>query len=49
MYQLSFYVPESDLEKVKKLMKDHVLIDGRNIYDPEQVKSLGFTYVGVGR
>jgi len=38
-----------DLEKVKSLMKKPVLIDGRNIYDPEKIKSLGFTYVGVGR
>ncbi len=38
-----------DLQKVKTLMKDAVLIDGRNIYEPEKVKSLGFTYVGVGR
>ncbi len=38
-----------DLQKVKSLMASPVLIDGRNIYEPEKVKSLGFTYVGVGR
>lgn len=38
-----------DLQKVKEHMKDPVLIDGRNIYDPEKMKALGFTYVGVGR
>lgn len=40
---------ELDLSKVKSLMKDAKLIDARNIYDPEKVKSLGFTYIGVGR
>ncbi|MEK7571001.1 MAG: UDP-glucose/GDP-mannose dehydrogenase family protein [Patescibacteria group bacterium] len=38
-----------DLQKVKKLIKKPTIIDGRNIYDPETVKGLGFTYVGVGR
>lgn len=38
-----------DLEKVKKLMKNHVIIDGRNIYSPEEVRALGFNYLGVGR
>jgi UDPglucose 6-dehydrogenase len=38
-----------DLEKVKKLMRTSNLIDGRNIYEPERTKELGFTYVGVGR
>lgn len=38
-----------NLEKVKKLLKEPVIIDGRNIYDPEKVKELGFHYVGVGR
>ena len=38
-----------DLEKVKSLMQEPVIIDGRNIYDPEKIKALGFKYVGVGR
>lgn len=38
-----------DLQKIKSLMKEPVLIDGRNIYDPKKVRELGFTYVGVGR
>lgn len=38
-----------DLKKVKKLMKEPVIVDGRNIYQPEKVKELGFRYVGVGR
>lgn len=40
---------ELDLKKVKKLMRQPVIIDGRNIYDPKAVKSLGFKYSGMGR
>ena len=40
---------EPDFGKIKQLMKQHVLIDGRNIYDPIEMKKLGFKYLGVGR
>ena len=40
---------ELDLSKIKKLMKDPVIIDGRNIYDPEKVREIGFTYSSIGR
>jgi UDPglucose 6-dehydrogenase len=38
-----------DLERVKDKMKQPVLFDGRNIYDPARVRELGFTYRAVGR
>lgn len=38
-----------DLVKVRNLMKNPVIFDGRNIYDPTKVKNLGFAYFGVGR
>ncbi|MET0404086.1 MAG: UDP-glucose/GDP-mannose dehydrogenase family protein [Cystobacter sp.] len=38
-----------DFERMKKLMKTPVIFDGRNIYDPERMKELGFTYMGLGR
>ena len=38
-----------DLEKVKGLLKCPVIYDGRNIYDPELVKGMGFTYRAIGR
>jgi UDPglucose 6-dehydrogenase len=38
-----------DLEKIKAKMKQAVIIDGRNIYDPATMKKLGFIYRGVGR
>ncbi len=40
---------ELDFKKIKKLMKQPILVDGRNIYDPAEMKKLGFTYVGIGR
>jgi len=38
-----------DLERIKKLMKNPIILDGRNIYNPPEVKRLGFVYQGVGR
>ena len=38
-----------DLREIKKVMKKAYLFDGRNIYQPEKVKNIGFIYKGVGR
>ena len=38
-----------DLERVKRLMRRPVIVDGRNIYDPKTMRDLGFVYRGVGR
>jgi UDPglucose 6-dehydrogenase len=38
-----------DFNKIKKLMKAPILIDGRNIFEPEKMKSLGFIYKSIGR
>lgn len=40
---------EPDFEKMKTLMREHVIFDGRNIYKPEKVRSKGFEYYGIGR
>jgi UDPglucose 6-dehydrogenase len=40
---------ELDLEQVKARMRRPVLIDGRNLFDPDAVRGHGFTYLGVGR
>src|SRR3989344_3703986 len=37
-----------DFAKIKKLMKNPVIFDGRNIYDPQKLKDLNFRYFGVG-
>jgi len=38
-----------DLDKIKTLMANPIIIDGRNVFDPEDVKKLGFEYYSVGR
>ena len=35
--------------RIKKLMRTPVIFDGRNIYQPESMKALGFTYYSIGR
>ncbi len=38
-----------DMEKVKRLLKSPKIADLRNIYEPSDMRELGFEYVGVGR
>jgi UDPglucose 6-dehydrogenase len=40
---------EPDFARMKKLLKNPVVFDGRNIYQPAQMKDLGFTYYSIGR
>lgn len=40
---------ELDLKKIKSLLKNPVIIDGRNIYNPEELRKEGFTYISIGR
>ena len=35
--------------KLKELMRQHVLFDGRNNWEPSEVRELGFKYYGIGR
>ncbi|MXV39014.1 nucleotide sugar dehydrogenase [Flavobacteriaceae bacterium Ap0902] len=42
-----FKFPEWD--RIKGLMKTHVVFDGRNIYERERLEEKGFTYFGIGR
>ena len=37
-----------DFKKVSKLMARKIVIDGRNIWDPEFLTGLGYRYYGVG-
>ncbi|MBC7260046.1 MAG: UDP-glucose 6-dehydrogenase, partial [Chloroflexi bacterium] len=38
-----------DLKWIKEAMRRPIIVDGRNIYDPEAMRQLGFLYRGVGR
>jgi UDPglucose 6-dehydrogenase len=38
-----------DFERLKAVMRRPVLLDLRNVYDPERVATAGFTYISVGR
>jgi UDPglucose 6-dehydrogenase len=40
---------EPDFARMKKVMRAPVLFDGRNIYNPEQIKAQGFSYFSIGR
>ena len=40
---------EPDFEKMRSLLKSPVVFDGRNIYSPEHMRALGFTYFSIGR
>ena len=40
---------ELDFRKIKKSMRQAAIVDGRNIYDPVELKKIGFRYTGMGR
>ena len=42
-------VKAMDLGRNKKIMKQHLIMDGRNIFDPEYMKKIGIKDVTRGR
>jgi len=38
-----------DFDRIKSLLKRPLIVDGRNIYEPARMKSLGFEYLSIGR
>jgi UDPglucose 6-dehydrogenase len=38
-----------DLRRVKEALGRPIVVDGRNLYDPARMRSLGFTYLSIGR
>lgn len=38
-----------DFDRMKRLMNSPVVFDGRNLYDPKEMRAHGFTYYGIGR
>jgi UDPglucose 6-dehydrogenase len=40
---------EPDYNRMRKLLRNPVIFDGRNLYNPEAIRALGFTYFSIGR
>lgn len=40
---------ELDMVRIKELLQEPVVVDTRNIYDPEEMENMGFRYIAVGR
>lgn len=40
---------EIDFNRLKKLLRLPIIVDARNIYEPDMVKKAGFKYIGIGR
>jgi UDPglucose 6-dehydrogenase len=40
---------EPDFDKMRERMQTPIVFDGRNIYSPEHMRALGFTYFSIGR
>jgi UDPglucose 6-dehydrogenase len=40
---------EPDFDRIKKLLSTPVIFDGRNLYNPDQIRAHGFTYFSIGR
>ena len=40
---------EPDFARMRKLMRNPIIFDGRNLYNPEQIRAHGFTYISIGR
>ncbi len=38
-----------DFDRILELLEEPVIFDGRNVYDLEQMKTLGFQYISIGR
>jgi UDPglucose 6-dehydrogenase len=38
-----------DFGQIIKLLRNPVILDGRNLWDSEHLKAIGFTYIGIGR
>ncbi|HLN56525.1 MAG TPA: UDP-glucose/GDP-mannose dehydrogenase family protein [Bacteroidales bacterium] len=42
-----FHLP--DFQKLSESMKEKIIFDGRNIYNPVELREMGFVYYGIGR
>ncbi len=42
-------MPNPDFTRMKTLLRQPIVIDGRNLYDPKKMFDLGFRYSSIGR
>jgi UDPglucose 6-dehydrogenase len=40
---------EPDFARMRKVLRSPIIFDGRNLYNPEQIRAHGFTYISIGR
>ena len=40
---------EPDFARMRKVLRNPIIFDGRNLYNPEQIRAHGFTYISIGR
>ncbi|MDA1093696.1 MAG: UDP-glucose/GDP-mannose dehydrogenase family protein [Acidobacteria bacterium] len=40
---------EPDFSRMRKLMRTPIIFDGRNLFEPDKMQALGFTYHSIGR
>ena len=40
---------EPDFPRMAEIMKQPVIFDGRNVFNPDKLRKLNFTYFGIGR
>jgi UDPglucose 6-dehydrogenase len=38
-----------DFERMHRIMRQPLIVDGRNLYEPARLRRYGFTYLGIGR
>ncbi|MBN2305029.1 MAG: UDP-glucose/GDP-mannose dehydrogenase family protein, partial [Anaerolineae bacterium] len=38
-----------DMTRIRNVMQTPMMVDGRNMYEPDEMRALGFTYRGIGR
>jgi UDPglucose 6-dehydrogenase len=38
-----------DFDRMRSLMREPVIFDGRNVFDPDELRELGFAWYGIGR
>jgi UDPglucose 6-dehydrogenase len=47
--EFEYFRRSPDFDLLKKQLKQPVIFDGRNLYDPAYMKKLGFRYYAIGR